>query len=188
MLVIESSSLLVDLSKLSIKLTLDALEVLGCPSSESFLQPVLHPVNDDLSDGPLLLVAISRVFKPCVESSTHLALNQSAHVVCHDLLRQVLGLGLNSDTSRFAGLDLTFLVRNGQVLVLNLLLNCLTLLDLHHLKLSVVRILPASESHANIVSFHAVHSTLQEVSAEFELSHILFPSGHAVLERISTTA
>ena len=75
MLVIKSSSLLINLSELSIKLTLDAFKVLSCPSSESPLQPVLHPVNDDFSDGSLLLITISRVFKPCVESTAHLALD-----------------------------------------------------------------------------------------------------------------
>ena len=90
MLTIQGKSLLVHVIELIIKLCLDALEMLTCPRPERLLQPILHPVHDNLPHSSLLLVAIPGVLQPGIETSADLLLHHAAHVVGHDLLGKAL--------------------------------------------------------------------------------------------------
>ena len=110
MLTIQGKSLLVHVIELTIKLCLDALEMLPCPRPERLLQPVLHPIDHNLPDSSLLLVAIPGVLEPSIKTSADLLLHHAAHVVGHDLLGEALGFGLNGDSARFARLDFSTLV------------------------------------------------------------------------------
>ena len=78
---------------LCVKLALDRFKVLLCPGSEGFLLLILLPVEKHLLHCALLLVCITRVLQPREKASTQIHHFHTAHVVSHDLLRQVFRLG-----------------------------------------------------------------------------------------------
>ena len=78
---------------LCVKLALDRFKVLLCPGSEGFLLLILLPVEKHLLHCALLLVSITRVLQPREKASAQIHHFHTAHVVSHDLLRQVFRLG-----------------------------------------------------------------------------------------------
>ena len=84
---------------LGVKLALDRLKVLLCPGTEGFLLLILLPVEKHLLHCAFLLVCITRVLQPREKASAKIHHFHTAHVVSHDLLRQVFGLGDDGNAS-----------------------------------------------------------------------------------------
>ena len=90
------------LHMLCVKLTLDRFIVLACPGAEGPQKLILLPVEKHLLHRAFLLVCITSVLQPGEKASTKLHLRHTAHIIRHNLLRQIFRLGNDGRTPRLA--------------------------------------------------------------------------------------
>ena len=124
---------------------------------------------------------MSSVLQPGEESSAHLHLSHSAHVVSHDFLAQVLALSNDGNFTRLDSFNLLPLVLDLKRLALDVILHIVCLLHISHLNLSCMSIFPFFESHADFISDDTVNCSCHEFLTEFELPDIFPPGSHTVL-------
>lgn len=165
-----------------IKFALNRIVMLLGPGTECFLQPVLLPVDEHLLHRALLLVRLPCVLQPGVEAASDLHLCHSAHVVRHDFLRQILGLGDDGQATGLDSLDLLLLVFDLQVLTLNMSRHVVSFFHISHLHIRRLNVLPLLEGSSNSVAHHAVHGAVHELPGKFKLTDVFLPGGNAVFQ------